>query len=57
MAGPGACRTYSISEMVQMARNAGFQGAKLVTAVAIAMAESGGQSCARNASGDRKSVV
>lgn len=51
MAGPGACRTYSISEMIQMARNAGFKGAGLVTAVAVALAESGGQSCAHNPSG------
>lgn len=51
MAGPGACRTYSIPEMIQMAGNAGFGGIGLVTVVALALAESGGQSCARNASG------
>lgn len=34
-----------------MARNAGFRGAGLVTVVALALAESGGQSCARNPSG------
>jgi hypothetical protein len=37
------CMILSPSQIAQYARNAGFEGADLITAVAIALAESGGK--------------
>lgn len=44
----GGCMTYSASDIAQFARNSGFSGCDLVIAVAVALAESGGNARAYN---------
>lgn len=48
---PVGCRTLTPGEVLQVARSSGLSGGAAVIAAAIAMAESGGRTCARNLSG------
>lgn len=60
MAFPGSsspCQTLSISQLAQLARNAGFSGAGLVEIVAHALVESGGNTCAYNAGSGAAGVL